>query len=155
MTNNGCKPTQNSFKLLAIFLLPLWNDQSCSHGYLLFSNDCLRKANDLQFQSHESLLLKNDSWTHEKDFPFSSHSDFTATSRLHALERLVVRNVFAWEVTFVFVFLKLKLQSTRHVMGGNFKFIYPTTCWEFWLASLMLTKMNLVSMWSAGSGLWS
>ena len=95
MTNNGCKPTQNSFERRATFLLSLVNDQSRSHGYLLFSNDCLRKASDFQFRSHESLLpiCTNDSLTRENDFPFRSHRNFMATSQLHASERVVVRNV--------------------------------------------------------------
>ena len=94
--NRACSAIPRSFERQAILLLSLLNNQSRSHRYLLFSNDCLRKANNFQFRSHKSVLLKNDFLTRENDFPFCSHGDFmaTCTSWLHASEQLVVRNVF-------------------------------------------------------------
>ena len=70
--------TQNSFERRAIFLLSLVNDQSRSHGYLIFSNDCLRKANDFQFLNLWERL----------SFSFSRrlHGYFTA-SRLRTTSR--------------------------------------------------------------------
>jgi len=107
MRKNGCKRKLKTrskggqWLLVIIFLLSLVNKQSRSHGCLLFSNDCLRKANDFQFHSYDSLLLYNDSVSCENNFSFRSHGYFTATSWLRSSERLVVGNVFAWEVTFL------------------------------------------------------